>query len=72
MSTTETFAQLPQLSPEDRDAVRARLDALDSAAPLTESERRLVAERVAAYRQNPSATTSWAVAEAEVRKQLGR
>lgn len=71
MSTTEILAQLGQLSPEDREVVRARLDAIDSAAPLSEAERELVAQRVAKYRQNPNATTSWAVAEPEVRKQLG-
>ena len=71
MSTTEILAQLPRLTPADREMVRARLDDIDSAAPLSPEEKRLVDERVAAYRQNPGAGISWAVAEAEVRKQIG-
>jgi len=38
---------------------------------LSPEEKRLIAERVAAYRQNPGAGVSWAVAEADIRKQLG-
>lgn len=71
MSTTEILAQLPRLTPAERDAVRARLDDIDAAAPLTPEEKRLIDERVAAYRQNPGASVAWAVAEADIRKQLG-
>jgi putative addiction module component (TIGR02574 family) len=71
MSTTEILAQLPRLSPEERDLVRSRLDDIDSSAPLTPAEKQLVDQRVAAYRQNPDAGVSWAVAEAEIRKQIG-
>jgi len=71
MSTTEILAQLPTLTPADRDKVRSQLDAIDSAAPLSPEEKRLVDQRVAAYRQNPSAAVSWAVAEDEIRKQVG-
>ena len=71
MSTTEILAQLPRLTPAERDAVRSRLDDIDAAAPLSPEEKRLVDERVAAYRQNPTAGVSWAVAEAEIRKQHG-
>ena len=71
MSTTEILAQLPRLTAEERDAVRSRLDDIDAAAPLSPEEKRLIDERVAAYRQNPGAGVSWAVAEAAIRKQLG-
>jgi hypothetical protein len=71
MSTTEILDQLPRLTPAEREAVRTRLDDIDAAAPLTPAEKRLIAERVAAYRQNPGAAVSWAVAEADIRKQLG-
>ena len=71
MSTPEILAQLPRLTPADREMVRARLDDIDSAAPLSPEEKRLVDERVAAYRQNPGTGVSWAVAEAEIRKQIG-
>lgn len=71
MSTSEILAQLPRLTPADREMVRARLDDIDASAPLTPDEKRLIDERVAAYRQNPGASVSWAVAEADIRKQLG-
>lgn len=71
MSTSEILAQLPALTPEDRERVRAQLDALDSAAPFSAEEKRLVDQRVADYRQSPGAAVSWAAAEAEIRKQAG-
>ncbi|MBS0633028.1 MAG: addiction module protein [Verrucomicrobia bacterium] len=71
MSTTEIIAQLPQLTAVERDAIRAQLDALESALPVSAEEKRLIDARVAAYRQNPGATVSWAVAEDEIRKQAG-
>jgi len=71
MSTTEILARLPRLTPEEREQVRLGLDAIDASAPLSPTEKQLVDQRVAAYRQNPGAGVSWAVAEAEIRKQLG-
>lgn len=71
MTKTEILAQLKLLTPAEREAVRSRLDDLDARAPLTPEEQKLVAERVAAYRQNPGASVSWAVAEGEIRQQLG-
>jgi hypothetical protein len=71
MSTTEILAQLTRLSPAEREAVRSKLDDIDAAAPFTPEEKHLIDERVAAYRQNPGAGVSWAVAEAEIRKRLG-
>lgn len=70
MSTNEILAELPRLTAAEREAVRTRLDDIESAAPLSPEEKRLVLERVAAYRKNPDAAVSWAVAEDEIRKQL--
>jgi hypothetical protein len=70
MSTSEIPAQLPRLTPEEREAVRARLDDIDAAAPLSSEGKRIIDERVAAYRQNPGDGVSWAVTEADMRKQL--
>eukprot|EP01035_Chromulina_nebulosa_P032899 gene32899-44004_t len=60
MSTTEILAQLPTLTPVDRERVRAHLDALDAAAPLSREEKQLIHERVAAHRQNPDSAVTWA------------
>ena len=58
MSMADILAQLPRLTPADREMVRARLDDIDSAAPLSPEEKRLIDERVAAYRQNPDGRCS--------------
>jgi hypothetical protein len=71
MSTSDILAQLPTLTPADREKIRAQLDAIDSAAPLSAEEKQLVDQRVSAYRHNPGATVSWAVAEEEIRKRVG-
>ena len=71
MSTTEILAELIRLTPAEREVVRSRLDAIDAAAPVSAEEKRLIDERVAAYRQNPGASVSWVVAESDIRKQLG-
>jgi hypothetical protein len=34
-------------------------------------EKRLINERVEAYRQNPDAIVSWTLAKADIRKQIG-
>jgi hypothetical protein len=70
MSATEILDQLPRLCPEERETVRSRLDEIDAMAPPTPEEARLIAERVAAYRQNPDASTTWRVAETAIRQQL--
>ena len=71
MSTTEILAQLPTLTPADREKVRSRLDAIDAAAPVSPEEKCLIDARVAAYRQNPGSAVAWVVAEGEIRKQTG-
>ncbi len=60
-----------KLIPAERKRIRSRLDDIDAAAPPSPEEKKLIDERVAAYRQNPAAGASWAVAEADIRKQLG-
>jgi hypothetical protein len=71
MSTAEILAQLHRLTPEERESIRERLDAIDESAPLSAEEKRLVDDRVAAYRRDPGAAKTWAVAEGEIRKHLG-
>jgi hypothetical protein len=70
MSTEDILDQLPRLTPDEREAIRARLDDIDAAAPVTPEERRLIESRVAAYRQHSEACVSWTVAEADVRRKL--
>ena len=71
MSTSEILTELPRLTPADRETIRIRLDDIDAAAPLSPEEKKLVEERTRSYRQNPSDIESWAVAEADIRRQQG-
>jgi len=71
MSTSEIIAQLPRLTGPEREQVRAKLDEIDSAAPLSPEEKQLIEARVTAYRQRPDAAIPWSVAEREIRKDLG-
>lgn len=43
----------------------------EARARLSLEEKRVIDERVAAYRQNPSSVVSWTVAEDAIRKQHG-
>jgi hypothetical protein len=71
MSATEILAQLPRLTSAERASVRSRLDEIEAFEPASAEEKQLIDARVAAYRQNPDAGTTWQVAEAEIRQQLG-
>lgn len=71
MSTSDILASLPKLTPEERDTVRLCLDEIDSSAPATPEEQRIIAERIAAYRQSPDSAIEWRAAEDEIRTRLG-
>ncbi len=71
MSATEIHDQLPRLTSAERETVRSRLDEIEMFEPASPEEKRLIDARVAAYRQNPDAGTTWQVAETEIRQQLG-
>ena len=51
--------------------IRSQLDAIDSAAPVSREKKRLIDERMTAYRQSPGSAISWTVAKEEIRKQIG-
>ena len=70
MSTSEILSELPRLTAAEREAIRVRLDDIDAAAPLSSEEKALVDQRVNSYRQNPDHLETWAVAEAEIRRDL--
>lgn len=75
MSIAEIVEVLPKLTVEDRDELRLRLLELDreiwtdSSHPLTDSEKALLDARLAAYRKDPDAGSSWKDVEARL---LGR
>ena len=80
MRKAEILQELPALTPTEREEVRQKLDELDAGAgvewldncDLTEEERRLLEERLAAIEKNPDAGSSWEEVEARIRAKLGR
>lgn len=75
MSKAEILAELPRLTSAERQEIRlklARLDGeewLNGAEPLTDAEKALLDERLAAYENDPDAG-SWEVVEACIRARL--
>ena len=80
MSKVEILQQLPSLPPGDRQEIREKLDELDAVASiewldnceLTDEDKRLLEERLAAIERNPDAGSSWEEVEARIRTKLGR
>ena len=76
MSKAEILAELPKLTPTERQEVRlqlARLDGeqwLDNSEPLTDTEKALLDARLAAYEKDPDAGSSWEEVEARIRTRL--
>lgn len=70
------MAELPKLTPADRQEIRltlARLDGeawLDTDEPLTDSEKALLDARLAAYAKDPDAGSSWEEVESRIRNRL--
>jgi putative addiction module component (TIGR02574 family) len=77
MSIAEVVEELPKLTAEDRDALRFRLLQLDreiwtdSINPLTDSEKALLDARLAAYRKDPDAGSSWEDVERRLLSKIG-
>jgi putative addiction module component (TIGR02574 family) len=76
MSKAEILAELPKLTPAERQEVRltlAKIDGeawLETAEPLTDVEKALLDARLAAYEQDPQAGRSWEEVESRVRARL--
>ena len=70
------MAELPSLTPEQRDLLRVRLAELAGeqwmdADELTPAEMALIEERIAEHERNPAAAVSWEVMEARLRVRYG-
>ena len=78
MSIAEIVEELPKLTAEDRDELRLRLLELDreiwtdSIDALTDSEKALLDARLAAYRTDPDAGSSWEDVETRLLSKLGK
>jgi putative addiction module component (TIGR02574 family) len=76
MSKADILAELPRLTPADRQEIRltlAKLDGeawLDVAEALTDAEKALLDARLAAYAKDPEAGSSWEEVEGRIRARL--
>jgi putative addiction module component (TIGR02574 family) len=76
MSKSEILAELPKLTPAERQEIRlqlARLDGerwLDAVEPLTDAEKALLDSRLAAYERDPETGGSWQEVEERLRARL--
>ena len=75
MGKSEIIAQLPQLSPEDLAEVQAKLDELAGNAwqdggELSDVDKQVLDEALAAYQASPDAGSSWDEVKARVQARL--
>lgn len=76
MGTTAILKQLPKLTDAERAEIQAKLDELAAAGwqdaddPLSEADKKLIEERVAAHDKDPKSAISWAKFDARLKRRL--
>ena len=76
MSKAEILAEIPRLTKEERYEIRVKLAEMDGDGwldeddPLTDADKALLDERLAAYEKAPDAGSSWEEVEARIRARL--
>lgn len=70
------MAELPNLSPEQRDLLRVKLAELEGKVwmddgELTSEQKALIEARIAEHERNPTGVVSWEVAEAKLKARYG-
>ena len=74
MSKNEILHALSNLSSEDRNEIRAKLDELDGLSDeewggeFTIEQRRMILERIAEHERDPDSAIPWEVVKASLRK----
>lgn len=76
MSFNEVMAELPKLTPEQRDLLRVQLAVLAGEewmddGELSLADKSLIEERLAAHERSLTATISWEVAETKLKERYG-
>ncbi len=69
MSKVDILAELPKLTPAERQEVRLKLARLDGDEWL-DAEKALLDARLAAYEKDPDVRSSWEEVEARIRARL--
>ena len=77
MSKAEIVAELPKLTPAEREEIRLKLaeldgrDWLDEDEPLTDAEKALIEARVEAHESNPATAVEWDKFEERLGRRIG-
>ncbi len=76
MSFQDVLAELPKLTPEQRDTLRVRLAALFGEEwmddrELTPEQKAVIEARIADHERNPAAAISWEVMEEKLKARYG-
>ena len=69
MSKAEILAEIPKLTPAEREEIRARLDELDDS--LTPEELALIDQRIAEHEADPQSAIPWEKAKAHLEEKFG-
>ena len=75
MSKADILEQLPNLKPEERQEIRAKLNELDGMSggawandELTDAEKSILDRELVEYQKNPEAGSAWEEIEARIRE----
>jgi len=77
MSKAEILAEIPKLTPQEREEIYlklAELDGdkwLDAEDPLTDADKALIESRIEAHEENPQTAIPWEEFDARLKRRLG-
>ena len=77
MSKAEILAEIPKLTPEEREEIYLKIVELDSDEwldtddPLTDEQKALIETRIEAHEKNPQSAIPWEEFNARLKRRLG-
>jgi putative addiction module component (TIGR02574 family) len=77
MSKAEILAEIPKLTPQEREEIYLKLAELDvdkwmdADDPLTDADKALIESRIGAHEKNPQTAVPWEEFDARLKQRLG-
>ena len=77
MSKAEILAEIPKLTPQEREEIYLKLAELDDNKwmdaddPLTDADKALIESRIEAHEKNPQTAVPWEEFDARLKQRLG-
>jgi putative addiction module component (TIGR02574 family) len=77
MSKAEILAEIPKLTPQEREEIYLKLAELDDNKwmdaddPLTDADKALIESRIEAHEKNPQTAIPWEEFDARLKQRLG-